>query len=446
MATNQYYLPAVKDPAEVLDMDVKRPVRYGLLLILLGFGGFLGWSGLAPLDAGIVSSATVNVTNNRKTIQHLSGGYVDAILVREGQRVTEGQELLRLDATQATAEQGVVSTQYIIAKTVEDRLQAERDGLDDVHFDPALLQRFAGDPRLESATALQRQLFFTRRSTLIGEMNILSEKLSGAEERLKGLEQILSIRQGQLSNYRQELSGVRTLAAEGYVPRNRLLELERSAAEINSSRAENLTEMGRTRSEIAELKLQMLQLEQKYHQEVESRLTDQQKETASLFDRLRALDYQVNHTVIRSPIDGFVLGLNVSTVGGVIQSGAQIMDIVPENEPLQVDAMIPVQGIDRLEPGLPVDIAFPAFNHAQTPNIPGQVITVSADRLMDKDSGQPYYLAEVEVLPEGMELLGSNRIRAGMPATVTIKTGERSLLSYLMKPLLDRVDKAFKEQ
>lgn len=333
-----------------------------------------------------------------------------------------------------------------MARTVENRLQAERDGLDRVHFDPELLRRFAGDPRLQDALGLQARLFATRRSALTGEAGILKENIRGAEEQLKGLRQVQAARNAQIQLLNQELEGVRHLAAEGYVARNRLLELERNAAELNAQRAQTIADIGRTHNQIAELKLRILQLEQDYQKEVQSQLTEVQKEAATLADRLRALDYEVAHTVIRSPIDGLVLGLNVTTIGGVIQPGSEIMNVVPADEPLQVDAMIPVQAIDKMAPGLPVDITFPAFNHAQTPNIPGRVLTVSADRLVDEVSKEPYYLAQVEVTEAGMDMLGSNHIRAGMPATVTIKTGERNLMSYLLKPMLVRIDSAFKEQ
>ncbi len=414
--------------------------------MLAGFGGFILWAILAPLDAGVVANATVNVTDNRKTIQHLTGGSVGAILVREGDLVQRNQPLIELDATRAIAEQGMVSAQYIVVSTVKSRLQAERDGATQVEFDPELLSRFAGDPRLDASVALQQRLFATRRAALSGEAEILRENIHGAEEQLKGLRQVQHSRSAQIRLLNQELDGVRSLAAEGYVTRNRMLELERNAAELSASLAQNIADTGRTRNQIAELKLRILQLEQNYQQEVQSQLSDMQKEAAALADRLRALDYEVSNTVIRSPIDGVVLGLSASTIGGVIQAGSRIMDVVPANEPLQVDAMVPVQAIDKMQPGLPVDIAFPAFNHAQTPNIPGRVLTISADRLIDETNKQPYYLAEIEVTADGMDKLGSNRIRPGMPATVTIKTGERNLMSYLMKPMLDRIDGAFKEQ
>ncbi|MBD9587866.1 HlyD family type I secretion periplasmic adaptor subunit [Pseudomonas sp. PDM03] len=434
------------DPRNDVDLDVAKPVRRGLWLVLAGFGGFLLWSWLAPLDAGVVATGTVKVTSNRKAVQHLSGGTVEAILVREGDSVKKGQEVVRLDSLRALAEQGAVSAQYIVSKTVENRLEAERDNLDVVNFDPDLFKRFGNDHRLLAAMDLQQRLLDTRRAGLAGEISILQENLAASAVQLKGLQQVYGARASQINFLNQELKGTRVLAAEGYVPRNRLLELERSNADLSAGQAENLNNIARVRSQTTEIKLRILQRQHDYLKEVESQLTDTAKENTTLADRLRALDYEVTHTVIRSPIDGMVQSLSIATVGGIIQPGFKIMEIVPDNEPLQVDAMIPVQAIDKMVPGLAVDIAFPAFNHAQTPNIPGRVKTVSADRLMDEESKQPFYLAQVEVTPDGMNLLGSNHIRPGMPASVTIKTGERNMMSYLLKPMLDRVDSSFKEQ
>lgn len=446
MQMSQHTDMMLTDARNVVDLDVGKPVRWGMLLMLAGFGGFLLWSWLAPLDAGVVATGTVKVTSNRKAVQHLSGGTVEAILVREGDAVKKGQEVVRLDSLRAAAEQGAVSAQYIVSKTVENRLEAERDGRAVVNFDPELLKRFGNDYRLVAAMDLQQRLLDTRRAGLAGEISILQENLAASAVQLNGLQQVYGARASQINFLNQELKGTRVLAAEGYVPRNRLLELERSNADLSAGQAENLNNIARVRSQTTEIKLRILQRQHDYLKEVESQLTDTAKENTTLADRLRALDYEVTHTVIRSPIDGMVQSLSIATIGGIIQPGFKIMEIVPDNEPLQVDAMIPVQAIDKMVPGLAVDIAFPAFNHAQTPNIPGRVKTVSADRLLDEESKQPFYLAQVEVTPDGMSLLGSNHIRPGMPASVTIKTGERNLLSYLLKPMLERVDSAFKEQ
>jgi protease secretion system membrane fusion protein len=434
------------DSRNVVDLDVGKPVRWGMLLMLAGFGGFLLWSWLAPLDAGVVATGTVKITSNRKAVQHLSGGTVEAILVHEGDAVKKGQEVVRLDSLRAAAEQGAVSAQYIVSKTVENRLEAERDGRDVVNFDPELFKRFGNDYRLVAAMDLQQRLLDTRRAGLAGEISILQENLAASAVQLKGLQQVYGARASQINFLDQELKGTRALAAEGYVPRNRLLELERSNADLSAGQAENLNNIARARSQTTEIKLRILQRQHDYLKEVESQLTDTAKENTTLADRLRALDYEVTHTVIRSPIDGMVQSLSIATIGGIIQPGFKIMEIVPDNEPLQVDAMIPVQAIDKMVPGLAVDIAFPAFNHARTPNIPGRVKTISADRLLDEESKQPFYLAQVEVTPDGMSLLGRNHIRPGMPASVTIKTGERNMMSYLLKPMLERVDSSFKEQ
>lgn len=430
-----------------VEVDFQRPLRWGLVLVTVAFGGFLAWAVLAPLDAGVVASATVKVSSNRKVVQHLTGGTVEAILVREGDDVRRDQELIRLDATQALSEQGVVSSQYLVTRAVENRLEAERDGFDEIVFDPKLLERYKGDPQLDATIALQQRLFAARRASLAGEIEILRESLVAAQRQVQSLQQVQGARGAQQRYLQDELSGARELAAEGYIPRNRMLELQRDLSEVSANQAQNLNTMAQVRGQAAELKLRILQQEYDFRKEVQAQLTDVQKERRTLADRLQALDYQVRHTVIRSPIDGEVQALAVTTIGGVIQPGAKLMEIVPRGEPLQIDAMVPVQAIDRIEPGLDVKISFPAFNHAQTPTIPGRVLTVSADRLLSDDNERkPYYLAQVEVTPAGMALLGANHIRAGMPASVTIRTGERNLLSYLLKPLLDRVEHSFKEQ
>lgn len=261
-----------------------------------------------------------------------------------------------------------------------------------------------------------------------------------------GQEQVRKSRQQQLGFLNEELKGVREMAREGYVPRNRMLGLERDALQINGSLAEDLANIGRTHNQIAELKLRILQRRQEYQKEVQSLLTDVQKDANAQADRLSALRYEFENTQIKSPIDGIVVGLNVHTVGGVIQPGFHIMDVVPRNEPMVVEAQVAPQLIDKVHPGLPVELSFPAFSHTKTPNVPGVVDTVSADRLVDERTNMPYYLVQVKVTDKGLVMLGQNQIRPGMPASVVVKTGERTMLNYLIKPLLDRVDGAFKEQ
>ena len=437
------------EPIEVsdhIDTNSRAPVRWGLAVLLIGFGGFALWAGLAPLGAGIPAEGVVVVSGNRKIVQHLQGGIIDEILVKEGDRVKAEEVLLRLNPTQPQAEQGIVSTQYITAKATEARLLAERDGLSEIVYDPDFLARFKDDERFKNTAVAQERLFQTRRDALQGEIAILRENQRGAEAQLKGLTQVQSSRKTQIDFINRELKGVRELAKDGYLPRNRLFELERDAAQLEAALSNDMVEAGRVRNQIAELKLRVLQRSQDYQKEVQSMLSDVQKEAAALHDRLASLDFTLANTQIRSPIDGIVQNVQTHTVGGVIGPGATLMEVVPEGDAYLIQAQVPVQAVDQLHVGLPVDITFPAFNHASTPNIPGTVITVSADRLIDENTRMPYYRAQIEVTPEGMDMLKDNLIRAGMPTSVMIRTGERTMLSYLLKPLLDRMLKSFKEQ
>lgn len=224
-----------------------------------------------------------------------------------------------------------------------------------------------------------------------------------------------------------------------------MLVLEREAAEISGSISEDILNIAKLKSQQNEIKIKLYQVRHEYVQEVESELTSKQKELSMLEDERISTRHELDNTEIRSPINGTVLDVKVSTIGGVIQPGEHLMDIVAAGQPLQIDARIPVHAIDKMAPGLMVDVLFPALNHALLPSVPARVLTVSADRLIDEATQQPYYLAEVQVSREGVRLLGDYKIKAGMPASVTIKTGERTFLSYLFKPLLARLELAFKE-
>lgn len=447
-SADQQIEEAMETPGSRVDENFVRPLRIGLIALFIGFGGFAAWAGLAPLDEGEPANGVVEVVGNRKTIQHLDGGTIDAILVQDGDRVKAGQVLLQLNPTRAISDRGVASSQYIIARTTEDRLLAERDGLEAIEFDAALTERFHDDPRYQRAVRAQKELFSTRRGALDGEIAILRENLAGAETQLEGLLQVQASRKEQIGYINRELQGVRQLAKDGYLPRNRLLELERDAAQLQGALSNAVVDTGRTRNQIAELKLRVLQRQQDYQKEVQSQLSDVQKEVSALANRLASLDYSVEQTVIRSPIEGTVQNLKTHTVGGVIAPGAELMEIIPDDASYVIDAQLPVQAIDRVYPGLPVDITFPALNHAKTPSVPGELLTVSADRITDPRTGMPYYQAKVKLMPEGQEMIDSigGEIRAGMPATVIIKLGERTLFSYLMKPFLERLHTSLTEK
>ncbi|MRT14394.1 HlyD family type I secretion periplasmic adaptor subunit [Enterobacteriaceae bacterium RIT711] len=428
-----------------VDTNIWPPILRGIIVITLGVGGFLLWAVQAPLDAGVVADGTVTVSSHRKTIQHLSGGRVTDIFIKEGDLVKKNQVLVRLDKMQLGMRYSTLNAQYMSAKSIEDRLLAERGGLETIAFDNTLTQQFADNKRLIEVRNLQEKLFDTRRKNIQDELSMIQETLDGLIEQTNNLNKIKGYRDHQFSLINRELGAIRALSEKNYYPKAQLLVLEREAAEISGSVSEDILNIAKLKSQQNELKIKAYQVRHQYLREVESELTEKQKEVSVLEDELVSTRHELDNTEIRSPIDGIVLDVKVSTVGGIIQPGEHLMDIVAAGQPLQIDAKIPVHAIDKLVPGLMVDVLFPALNHALLPSVPARVLTISADRLIDEATQQPYYLAEVQVSTEGVRLLGDYKIKAGMPASVTIKTGERTFLSYLFKPLIARLELAFKE-
>ena len=425
--------------------DARGPARAGRWLVLVGLGGFLLWGALAPLDKGVPVSGNVVVAGSRQAVQHPTGGVIEQLLVRDGDQVVAGQVLLRLDATQAQAQQGSLHVQYINARAGEARLLAERDGNAAVEF-PAALREQAATPWVASALEAQRQLFGSRRQALETELAGLGESIAGAQASLQGLQGTLASKQAQRDALDEQLKGLRELASDGYIPRNRLLDSERLLAQVNGSIAEDLGAIGRTQRQVQELKLRALQRRQEFHNDVRQQLSERQASAEDLGNRLRGAEFELAHTQVRAPASGTVVGLSVFTNGGVIARGQPLMEIVPADAPLLVDARASVELVDRLKPGLPVELLFVAFNQSTTPRVAGEVTLVSADRLLDDKTQQPYYQVRIKVSEEGLRQLAGLDIRPGMPVEAFVRTGERSLLNYLFKPLADRVHVALAEE
>ena len=430
--------------ASAIDLNDARPRRWGWLLVLAGFGGFMAWAAWAPLDAGVASPGTVVVSGNRKAVQPMVGGKIAELKAKDGDVVKAGQVLVRLDGTQAKSQLDVARGQWFTTTAVEARLIAERTGRAQIQF-PDDLRNEKSDPRAANAMALQGELFATRRRSLESDINVLRESIRGLEAQLQGIEESSRARRDQARLLGEEIERQRDLVKDGFLARNRLSEQERALAAVMGAIAEDAGNLGRTRQQIAELRARMLSREQDYRKEVESQLTEVQRDSAALTSRLQALEFELVNMEIKSPADGIVVGLAVHTIGGVVATGAPMMEVVPSDEPLKVDAQIAPHLIDKVKPGLDVDILFPAFQQATTPHIPGRVVQVSADVLLEPKQGIPYFKATIEVTPEGMKQLRHHQIRAGMPAEVFVRTGERTMLNYLTKPLLDRMNRALTE-
>jgi len=425
--------------------DVAKQTRKGVIAVSVGLLGFFIWAVVAPLTQGVPVTGFVKVEGNRKTIQHLKGGIIEEILVREGDQVKEDQPLLRLNETQFKAQLGIIESQLIGESAVEARLVAERSDKLRIEFPAFLLERH-DNPRVLEVMQTHEQLFATRRSALKSEQAIGMESIAGLEEQIRGLTAQEAAKAQQLSLYQEELTALKPLYAEGYIPRTRMFELERAVAYIGGQRSDDIANIGRARRQIAEIRQKILQSKDVYKREVETQLTETQSKVADLKERMVALQDDLTRVVLRSPAAGIVVDLAVHTVGGVVSPGQKLMDVVPEGEGLVVEVQIPTHLIDNVHSGLDADIHFTAFDQSLILTIPGKLVYVSADRLTDPKTDTPYYVGRVVVTKEGVEKLGRRSLQPGMPADVVIKTGERTMMGYLLKPLLKRLNFAFTER
>ncbi|PAA30383.1 hemolysin D [Pseudomonas fragi] len=431
--------------SNVLQLDDTRYSRLGWLLMLGGFLGFLGWAALAPLDKGVAVSGKVMVSGHRKVVQHPSGGIVERIDVRDGDKVAAGQVLIRLKETPLLGQAQSLRSQFYGSLASEARLDAERDGVASLSF-PAELTALASEPEVASNLALQRQLFDSRRQALLLDQQGVDESIAGAEAQLRGVRDSQASKVLQRTALTEQLQGLRELAREGYIPRNRLLDSERVYAQVLGSISEDYGRIGQLQRQVLEMRLKIRQLAEEYQKEVRTQLADTRVRTEDLRNRLASAEFELANSQLRAPVAGIVVGLDVFTEGGVIKPGQALMEIVPQGEPLLVEARVPVELADKVHAGLPVELMFSAFSQSTTPRVAGEVTLVSADRQVDERTDEPYYTLRAQVSEAGMAQLAGLQIRPGMPVEAFVRTGERSMLNYLFKPLLDRTHMALVEE
>jgi protease secretion system membrane fusion protein len=431
------------DAAQV-NTDAGQYARLGWVIVLLGVVGFLAWASLAPLDKGVPLSGNVAVASNRKAVQHQVGGTVDAILVKDGDLVKAGQVLVRMNSIAARSAAEVSRVQWYTAQASEARLLAERDGLRLIAFPPALMAA-NGDMRVANSIIQQQQLFSARQASLQNELGAFAENIAGLKMQLQGLQEAMISKKQQQQFLKEQLDGMRDLARDGYVARNRLLDLERTYAQVNGGISEDIGNIGRVGRQIAEFGLRKSQRQQDYQKEVRTQLSDVQRDAEALKNRVAALDFELANVLVTAPVDGTVVGLSVFTRGAVVPSGFKLMELVPSDDALVVEGMLPVNLVDKVHAGLKVDLIFSAFNANTTPHIPGAVTQVSADRTVEERTGQAFYKVRVAVAPEGLKMIANLQIRPGMPVELFIKTGERTMMNYLMKPIFDRLHASMAE-
>ncbi|MDR0672211.1 MAG: HlyD family type I secretion periplasmic adaptor subunit [Zoogloeaceae bacterium] len=428
-----------------LPTDTRAPARLGFWVLGVGFGGFLLWAAFAPLNEGVPTNGVVAIDTKRKAVQHLSGGIVKAVHVREGQFVKYGDPLLEIDAAATQANFESARLRYYTMRAMENRLIAEQDQ-EKIRFHPDLLRAKDEDPMVADMLRNQEELFASRRMALEAEISAMEESIHGYAASIEGYRGLLESRRAQLDLLREESSGMRDLVAEGYAPRNNLLALERTTAETLGAIADLQGNIERSRRASTEMRLRIQQRKQEFRKDTDTQLADVRSQVQAEKERFEALRDDLQRTVIRAPAEGQVVGLVVQTVSGVITPGQKVMDIVPQGEPLLLETQVPPHLIDRVWTGREADVRFSAFAHSPQLVVPGKVESVSGDLLYDPNTGAAYYLARVSVTEEGMKILGSRHMQAGMPAEVIIITGERSMLTYLLRPLLKRIAVSMKEE
>ncbi len=430
-----------------LQTDTRGPARLGFWVLIVGFGLFLAWAAWAPLDEGVVAPATVSVEMRRKTIQHLQGGVIKEVPVGEGQRVKRGDTLVVLDDAAVRATFEAIRQNYLSQRAMEGRLLAEATGRSGIDFHQDLLR--AGDPVAQQLMAVQRQVLASRQAALRAEMAAGEQTITGYENQTAGLQQMLTSRRQQAEIQSRQLRNLQALSAEGYAPRNQALQLEQQQAELMAVLTDLEKNIQGAKSAALEVRLRLTQRQQEYLREVGSQLAEVRREVQANQERLAAISSELGRMVIKSPVDGQVVGLALAQAGGgVVTPGQKLMDIVPEGESLLLDAKVPPQVIDRIKVGENAEVRFSSFADSPTLVVHGRLVSLAGDAMTEQMGAavMTYYLARVELTPEGVKALGGRNLQPGMPAEVLIKTGERSLLTYMLHPLLKRVAAAMTEE
>jgi HlyD family secretion protein len=420
------------------------PRRLGyaaLLLLLVGFGG---WSSTAPLASAALAPAVVSPEGSRKTVQHLEGGIIRTIHVREGDTVIAGQPLVTLEETQARGNFEELRERYVHLLAVEARLVAEQTGEERIEV-PKEFETLGVPEEGRDAMSGQEDLLLSRRATQEGRERILGQRIKQLEEENSGLEEVIAAEGTQLALIGKEIEGTEALYKKGLERLPRLLALQREQANIGAQQAANRARIARGNQEIGETEIQLLTLRQEYKERANEDLTKVRAGLAELRSQFPSRADILTRTVIAAPIAGTVMKMRVTTESGVVGPGEPILDIVPTEAKLIVDARVKPIDIDTIKTGMKARVLLTVYRQRNLPQIHGIVRSISADRLIDDRTGEAYFLAKVEVDPAELAHLPDVRLSPGMPADVMILTGEQTLLGYLLRPLLDSVEKGFRE-
>jgi len=408
-------------------------------------GGVGGWAATTKLSGAVIAPGSIVVDSNVKKVQHPTGGVVGEVRARDGDRVKLGDIVVRLDETVTRANLAIVTKGLNELRSRKARLEAERDGTEAIAFPDDLLSR-ESDPDVASAVSSERKLFQLRRTARIGQKAQLRERIAQLQEEIGGLTAQQKSKAREVTLIERELEGVQELYKKNLIQLTRLTQLEREATRLEGERAQLTASVAQAKGKIAELQLQILQIDQDLSSEVAKEMRDVDAKIGEFVERKVTAEDQLKRIDIRSPQDGTVFQSNVHTVGGVVTAGDAIMLIVPEADKLTVEAKVSPQEIDQLKIGQQALLRFTTFNQRTTPEIYGTIIRISADITTDQRTGLSYYTVRMGLAPEEVARLGDVKLVPGMPVESFVQTGERTVISYLVKPLYDQLTRAFREK
>jgi HlyD family secretion protein len=424
-------------------ISLRRHLAFGAAAVALLVGGVGGWATLTELSGAVIAAGQLVVDSSVKKVQHPTGGVVGELRVKEGDRVKAGDVVVRLDETQTRASLAIVTKALDELAARQARNEAERDGLDKVHFPDELLAR-KSDPDVGHVTAGEQRLFEMRRSSREGQKAQLREQVAQLEQQIQGNKEQETAKAREIDWVQQELKGVRDLWKQNLVPFARVTALERDRARLEGERGALIATIAQTRGRIAETRLKIFQINEDLYAEVGKELGEIRGKKSELIERRIAAEDQLKRVDLTAPQDGKVFQRAIHTVGGVIQAGEPVMLIVPEGDALLVEAKISPQEIDQVHPGQRAVLRFPAFNQRTTPELSGEVVRIGADVTQDDRKNESYYTVRIRVPDDELQRLGGQKLLAGMPVEVFLQTEPRTALSYLVKPMQDQITRAFR--
>ncbi|WP_170608534.1 HlyD family type I secretion periplasmic adaptor subunit [Ruegeria arenilitoris] len=430
---------------KALSSATRRTRTAGYIIILIFFGGFGTWSAVATLQSAALAPGVISPDGSRKTVQHLEGGIIRQIHVREGDTVAAGSPLVTLQNTSALARYEELQERLVYLLAVEARLEAEQLGSDNIVFSDELL--FFPSEAADAARKGQEALFKNALEVQLARERILQQRIAQLEEEIIGLEDVITAQNEQLDLIGSEISTAEELMAKGLQRMPQLLALQREAAQIRGLKASNRASIARNRQQISETELQLLATRQQVKEQAASLIAEVRAELATIRTQLPERRDALERTLVSAPISGRVMNVQVTTeIGGVVRPGEPILELVPDNAALIVDVRVRPQDVDAVVPGMRARVVLTAFNQRFLPQVHGQVRSISADRLTDDRTGEPYFLAKVEVDQSEIEAIGQEiELIAGMPAEVMILTGEQTLFDLMARPITESLRRSFRD-